>query len=275
MNKRTGWERENRTHFDSIAAEYEAVRPEWIGEIFRDIQEYTKPTQGKNAAEIGVGTGKATAPILSMGYNVTAVEINPSMAAYSLNRFKSFPNFSVVVSSFEDVPLKENSFDLIYAASSIHWVDAEIGLPKARRLLKDNGVIALFRYNEVASIDDELYKEVHKIHSRYYGSYYNVPYSEPVRKTHEDFYKPEEIYKGFRFKDLQSYGFRDVTMQFYDVTLGYSADEYIALLSTLADFRNLPENVRAPLYKELKGMIDGSGGKYKTDYVFQLYLGRK
>lgn len=275
MSKHTGWEREYRTHFDTIVAEYEIIRPEWISDIFDDIAEYAKSKQIKNAIEIGVGTGKATTPILNMGYNVTAIEINHQMAKFSSNRFKDNNNFNVIISSFEEALLEENSYDLIYAASAFHWVDAEIGLPKALRLLIDDGTIALFRYNEIASPTNKLYNEVRKIHNQYYDSYYEIPYSQPIRKTHDDFYTADEIYKGFRFENLQSYGFRDVSMKFYDVTLSYDADKYIALLDTLSDHRNLPDNIRIPFYEKTRKAIENSGGSYKVDYVFQLYLGRK
>jgi len=267
--------KEYRTHFDSIVTEYEFVRPEWISAIYDDIFKYTKSNIGKNAIEVGVGTRKATIPFLNMGYNITAIEINPSMAEYSKNRFNNYSNFNVVISSFEDAVLEKNSFDLIYAASAFHWVDAEIGLPKALRLLKKDGTIALFRYNEIASVDDALYNKIRQLHNQYYDRFYEIPYQEPVRKIHSDFYKPVEIYKGFRFYDLQSFGFHDVTMKFYDVTLEYTADKYIALLDTLSDHRNLPEDVKVPFYSKTKEAIENSGGIYKVDYVFQLYLGRK
>lgn len=275
MNKNTGWEREYRTHFDSIVTEYEFVRPEWLNAIFDDILSYSKSSTGKNAIEVGVGTGKATLPFLNMGYNITAIEINPQMAKYSKNRFDNYSNFDVIVSSFEDVVLTKNSFDLIYAASAFHWVDADIGLPKVLQLLKKDGVIALFRYNEVATVDDMLYKKIRQIHNQYYDKYYGITYEQPIQKTHNDFYNPDEIYKGFRFESLEKYGFRDVCMKFYDVTLEYNADQYIALLETLSDHRELPENVKNPFYQETRKTIKNSGGNYKVDYVFQLYLGRK
>ncbi len=275
MSNHTGWEREYRTHFDSIVAEYETIRPEWTSDIFADITKYAKPDQNKTAIEIGIGTGKATTPILNMGYNVTAIEINPQMAEFSANRFKAYNNFNIMISSFEDAPLDGNSYDLIYAASAFHWVDAEIGLPKALRLLKDGGAIALFRYNEIASVDDKLFNDLYNIRNQYYNHYYKLPYSQPIRKAHNDFYKPEEIYKGFRFESLQSYGFRDISMKFYDVTLEYTPDEYISLLNTLSDHRNLPDDIRIPFYSKTKEAIEASGGNYKIDYVFQLYLGRK
>lgn len=64
-------------------------------------------------------------------------------------------------------------------------------------------------------------------------------------------------------------------MKFYDITLEYSVDEYIAFLNTVSGHRNLPDDIRVPFYSNIKEAIENSGGAYKTDYVSQLYLGKK
>ena len=38
---KTGWERDNRTHFDEIVATYDMVRPEYPNELFADIFKYS------------------------------------------------------------------------------------------------------------------------------------------------------------------------------------------------------------------------------------------
>jgi len=60
MQNRTGWERENRTHFDEIVLEYDRVRPDYPAALFEDALMYAGPGQGMKALEIGAGTGKAT-----------------------------------------------------------------------------------------------------------------------------------------------------------------------------------------------------------------------
>ncbi|MFA6729696.1 MAG: hypothetical protein WCR95_01700 [Eubacteriales bacterium] len=57
---KTGWERNNRTHFDEIVANYEKVRWDYPDELFADIIRYAGRGAGKRAVEIGAGTGKAT-----------------------------------------------------------------------------------------------------------------------------------------------------------------------------------------------------------------------
>lgn len=270
----TGWERNKRTHFNDIVAEYDRMRPEYPSELFDDIIKYSKNTTGKSAVEIGAGTGKATAPILNAGYEVTAVEIGPNMADFLLKRFSGYKGFNVVVSSFEDAVLKEDGYDLIYAASAFHWVDAETGCPKAFRLLKDGGTVALFRYNAVAADGDALYEEIQQIYEKFYYSYYTSNIR-PKKKTREDFEKPSEIYISYRFEDLKAYGFRDISMKFYDGIKTFNADEYISLLETMSDHRSLPASNRTSLFDGVRKAIIKHCNRHKVDYVYQLYMGRK
>ena len=56
-NVKTGWERENKVHFDEIVANYDKARWVYPVELFSDIFEYMGAGH-KNALEIGAGTGK-------------------------------------------------------------------------------------------------------------------------------------------------------------------------------------------------------------------------
>ncbi|WP_033168186.1 class I SAM-dependent methyltransferase [Clostridium sp. KNHs205] len=270
----TGWERNKRLHFNDIVENYDKMRPEYPQEIFEDVINYSNALTGKGAIEIGAGTGKATHPFLDAGYDVTAIEIGSNMADFLLKRFSGHKGFNVVVSSFEDAVLQESSFDLIYSATAFHWIDAEIGCQKAFRLLKDGGTIALFRYNAIAANGDELYDEIQAIYEKHYYSYYTSD-TRPIKKTKEDFEKPSEIYNSFRFEDLRTYGFKDVSMKFYDGYKTFNADEYITWLETMSDHRGLPDSNRKILYAGIKEAIIEHGNHHKIDFIFQLYMGRK
>jgi len=270
-NIKTGWERDNRTHFDEIVVNYDKVRWDYPAELFADIIKYSGSVNRK-ALEIGAGTGKATAPFLNAGYDVTAVEMGGNMADFISEKFKDYANFSVIVSTFEEAELEENSYDLIYAASAFHWVDAEIGCPKVIRLLKNGGTFALFRNNLIRGY--ETYEETKELYEKYYLSVYpKNKASSP--KTREELSSPFGINHGYRFSNMEQYGFIDITMKFYEVTLTYSTDEYIALLDTMSDHRSLPERNKMALYAGIKDVINSHGGSCKQDYLYQLYVGKK
>ena len=275
---KTGWERENRTHFDDIVVNYDKVRWDYPAELYADIFEYLGAGH-TTALEIGAGTGKATAtaPILNVGYDVTAVEMGVNMSEFILEKFKRQTNFKVINATFEDAMLQDDSYDLIYAASAFHWVDAQIGCPKVYRLLKNDGVFALFRNNAVQNDGNETYDEIQAVYDKHYYSHYKSD-QRPVKISemkYEDFLKPAEIYRGFRFENLEQYGFKDITMKLYDASRAYGADEYIAFLDTMSDHRAMPEENRMALYAGIKEAILKHGGQLKMDFIFQLYMGRR
>ncbi|MCL2203184.1 MAG: class I SAM-dependent methyltransferase [Defluviitaleaceae bacterium] len=272
MANGTGWARGRRVHFDEIVEGYDRARGGYPSELYADIFNYNQG--GKKAIEIGAGTGLATIPFLNNGYNVTAIEMGANMVDFLMQKFSGNQNFSVINDTFENASVDGEAYDIIYAASAFHWVDAEMGCPKVLRLLKDGGTFALFRNNTVPADGEVLYEEIQSAYEKHYNSYYTSS-KRPIKKTVEDFWKPSEIYTSFRFESMEQYGFRDVTMKFYNASRTYSADEYIALMDTMSDNRALPENNRTNLYADIKNAIERHGGQHTVDYMYQLYMGRK
>jgi len=259
-----------RTHFNDIVENYDKIRPEYPDKLFMGIIEFTGAGK-KKALEIGAGTGKATTPFLDAGYDVTAIEITANMAEFLRKRFKGYKDFNVICAAFEDAVLNDGIYDLIYAANAFHWVNAEIGCSKAFRLLKDGGVFALFRYTGVQAIFEEKFEEIRPVYDKYFRSYYN----QSERILPDVYGHLNQILRRFGFNDLKDYGFDDITMKLYETSLMFSADEYVALLETYSDHRHLPEENKAALYAGIKDVILRHGGRYKADYTFQLYMGRK
>ena len=274
---KTGWERHNRVVFNEITENYEKVRWGWIPEIFEDIVKYSSPSTGKNALEIGAGTGKATEHILEAGYNVLAVEMSENMSDFLKQKFNETQDLKVLTSTFEDAELEDSVYDLIYAASAFHWVDADIGCPKVFRLLKDKGVFALIRGNGERVREGKLYDAVNIVYDKYYYSHYEKWDREKsiADMTVEDYLKPSEIERGFRFKGMEEYGFTDVTMKIYKTRKQHTADEHIKLLDTFSDHIALPEENRKALYDGVAEAINKNGGIQEITYDYQLYMGRK
>jgi len=286
-NTKTGWERENRVHFDEIAVNYDKYRWDYPAELFADAIQYSWhgnskesecfKTSGLKALEIGAGTGKSTTPFLDAGYNVTAIEMSANMSAFLLDKFKVYPNFNVITSTFEEARLYDDSYDLIYAASAFHWIDADVGCPKVMRLLKKDGAFVLFRNNTVRSNETGIFEAVNEAYEKHYYAHY-PNHKRPIdifKMNFDDFLKPEEVYRGFRFNSLQEYDFSDVTMKLYNAKQMYSPNEYISLMDTMSDHRALPEHYRESLYADIKKAIVNHGGQIKMSFIFHLYMGRK
>jgi SAM-dependent methyltransferase len=197
-----------------------------------------------------------------------------NLSEFIINKFKGQPNFKVITAAFEDAVLLDGSYDLVYAASAFHWVDAEIGCPKVYRLLKSGGVFALMRNDDYTADGDALYEEIQDAYKKHYYSYYTSK-ERSKRHSFHDLSGPAGILAGFGFKDLRAYGFGGVIMKFYEKTHTYNADDYVALMDTMSDKRQLPKGNREALYAGVKEAINKHGGQYSQNTVFTLYMGRK
>jgi SAM-dependent methyltransferase len=280
ITDKSGWERENRSHFDEIITEYDHLRPNYPEELISAVVDYVGERSRPVALEIGAGTGKATSPILSAGFAVTAVEVGAGMAEFLVQKYAKRIDFAVTVSSFEEAELIDDSYDLVYAASAFHWVDAEVGVPKIFRILRSNGVLALWRYNYTGGGDgtivagETIDQAIQHVYDKHFFSYYTAKPHSFTRST-DWYWTPEGIHNGYGFADMSNYGFIDITKLLFSGTKRYTADEYVAFLGTMADHRNLPESNRDLLFQGIKEIINTFGGIYHWHCLFQLYMGRK
>ncbi|HWS52239.1 MAG TPA: class I SAM-dependent methyltransferase [Microbacterium sp.] len=129
-------------HFEAQASNYQQSRPPYPPELWATLRERGLLHPGTRALDIGAGTGQATGPMLAAGLHVTAVEPGARLAALLA---EAFPAAEVIVGRAEDLELRAASFDLVVAATSIHWMDLDILLPKIARLLKPTGRLLVWR----------------------------------------------------------------------------------------------------------------------------------
>ena len=90
--------------------------------------------------DLGAGTGKLTAALLAAGHRVTALEPLPEMRAILT---ETLPAATAIDGRAEDLPLPDNTFDAVVAASAFHWFDREPALDEITRVLRPPGVLGL------------------------------------------------------------------------------------------------------------------------------------
>ncbi|GAB1819052.1 class I SAM-dependent methyltransferase [Herbidospora sp. RD11066] len=99
----------------------------------------TKPTSGSRVLDLGAGTGKLTAALVTVGADVIAVEPDPAMLA-ELRR--SLPGVRALLGSAEAIPLPDASVDVVVAGNAMHWFDMDVAGPEIARVLVPGGVLA-------------------------------------------------------------------------------------------------------------------------------------
>lgn len=126
--------------FDGVAKQYDDARPEYPAEVFEILQTRCGLVAGSRVLEVGAGTGKATLPLLELGARVTAIEPGGNLAT-ELRARAGTRALTVIESTLEAASL-ETDFDLVVAATSFHWVDPVVAIPKVAAALRARGWFA-------------------------------------------------------------------------------------------------------------------------------------
>lgn len=135
-----------RVLFDGVAGRYDATRQGYPPEIADAVVANAAIGPGAAVLEIGCGTGQFTRELAGRALDLTAIDIGAAMvAAARRNVADAAARFEVC--SFEDFT-GSGPFDLIVSATAFHWVDPGVGLPKAARLLRPGGWLALLATGE-------------------------------------------------------------------------------------------------------------------------------
>ncbi|MGW3009866.1 class I SAM-dependent methyltransferase [Streptomyces sp. NPDC001219] len=128
--------------FDMAAAQYAASRPSYPPALFDAIEELCGASlAGTRVADVGAGTGIATALLRERGAEVIAVEPGEAMARECR---KALPQVLVVRGDGNALPLADASCDLIAYAQSWQWTDPARSVPEALRVLSPAGALAIW-----------------------------------------------------------------------------------------------------------------------------------
>ena len=253
--------------FDTVADTYEKLRPGYVDELYQTIFEYKSINNLSHAAEIGIGGGQATLPILRTGCKLTAIDYGENFCNICREKFKEYPDFSVISGKFEDVDFC-GKYDLIYSASAFHWIPEEIGYKKVYDMLKDGGVFARFANHPYRDKGNpELSAEMDEIYADYYCKYHNKQQESLIEYSEEQAKNRAEI--------ALKYGFTDIQYKLFYRTRTFTAKEYITLLGTYSDHIAIEENIRNEFFSKIEDSINRHGGKITIYDTIDLQLARK
>lgn len=130
-------------HFESMAADYATARPPYPPALFQRLRTDGVIGPGKRVLEVGAGTGLATREVAATGAEVVALEPGRELATLLA---KEIEGVSVIIDTLERAALPNGSFHSVLAATSMHWVDLSIALPKLHAALRPSGRLAVWRH---------------------------------------------------------------------------------------------------------------------------------
>lgn len=131
-----------RSQFDTVAQQYAAARPDYPAELYDTIgAALPKPWSDIDVLDVAAGTGIATRQLAERAARVLAVELSGAMLAELL---ATSPGIPAVRGSGNALPVRDASVDLITYAQAFHWIDPARAVPEVLRVLRPDGVLALW-----------------------------------------------------------------------------------------------------------------------------------
>lgn len=254
--------------FDTVAPTYEKFRPGYVPELYRMIFDYIPIGPDSHVVEVGSGGGQATAPMLTTGCRLTAVECGEKFSHLLREKFKEYKDFSVVTAKFEDADFAPESCDLVFAATSFHWVPEAVGYPKVYEMLRSGGAFARFRnhaYKDKGNL--ALAEEIDALYDQYYDGFYGKK-SPPLAEFTEEQARDRAMI-------AEKHGFTDIRYALFHRQRTFTADEYIELLGTYSDHIAIEESIRKTFFAKIREAILRHGGTITIYDTIDLQLARK
>lgn len=254
---------EQRFTFDGVASLYNASRPLYPDALFADVIDFAELQAKDQVLEIGCGTGQATESFARRNFSVLALDPGAELIAVAQERLAEFPRVRFEQTTFEAWPNDRQSFKLIAAAQSFHWVSPELRLAGTAALLAPEGTLAVFG-NVPMKPEPPLSEKFAGIYARHAPQLAGPPV--------EAWYLPDGP---FARELRQSDHFEAPAHHCYCWSRSHTARSYTDLLRTLSSYRLLTEDQRETLLSELADAIDAHGGVFELHYETHLYLAKR
>jgi SAM-dependent methyltransferase len=234
-----------RDTFDSAAEHYQRARPDYPHELFDVLVELAELRPGDRLLELGAATGKATLPLARRGFQVTALEPGPHLAAAARRNLAGFDT-ELIEARFEDWTVV-GDFDLVFAATAWHWIDPKTKYKKAWQRLRPRGHLAFWSATHVfPDHSDPFFREIQTVYDEI-GE--RLPSADALPR-------PGEL--GDERAAIAATGLFDpVQVRQFEWEQVYDAEGYIELLDTFSGHIAMQSWQRTRLYGEIRKRVAG------------------
>lgn len=260
--------REQRLVFGEVAELYDQHRPAYPDALIDELVAVAGLEAGAVVLEVGPGTGKATAMFAARGFGVLGVEPSTEMAAVARRVCAGYPRVQIEQADFERWDPAGRTFRLLYAAQAWHWVEPDVGFPKAAAVLTPGGVLAAFWNRPVwaaAELREAVLEAYHETVPELLAE------TDPIHPGGLVLTDGDDWRHGVAATD----GLGDVDVRDYEWCLRYSAAAYVALLQTHSTVRALEPQQREALVGAVERAIESHGDELTLPIVTLLCLARR
>lgn len=151
--------------FSPLASDYARYRPHYPPALFDWLAALAPSRQ--LAWDVATGNGQAAIALAERFVRVVATDASSAQLAHATAR----NNVEYVCEHAEASALADQSVDLITVAQALHWFDMEGFFTEAKRVLKPNGLIAVWCYQNIEA-DGELNQVLQHYYHEVVGHYW-------------------------------------------------------------------------------------------------------
>jgi hypothetical protein len=211
--------------FSAQAEDYAKYRPTYPPELFNHILQFVK--EKDCAWDCATGNGQAAKVLADNFTQVEATDLSEEQIKNAVQQ----DNIRYRVSTAEQTPFADNSFDLITIATAYHWFNWKAFYDEATRVGKNGCVVAAWSYHVFYSTDEAITAIIRHFYQDIIKEYWDRE-----RKYVEDRYASVE----FDFTPLPEKGF--------DLPLQWKKENLLGYLSTWSAVQQYQKkNGRSPL----------------------------
>lgn len=234
--------------FELVADVYERARPEYPAEAIAWLTERLELREGRTVLDLGAGTGKLTRALVATGAHVIAVEPGEAMRAELV---RAVPDARALRGAAEDIPLPDSSVDAITVGQAFHWFRHDEALPELHRVLRAGGGIGLLWNSR--DQDAPLQRVVNDLIATLVPPKRAVAFGSSGRLADSDLFGPMEER---RFSFVQE----------------LDAEALVDRIASISFVAAAPQAERRRIERELRGLVDVTGGIVAFPYVTDVYV---
>ncbi len=237
-----------KDHFSGHASAYARYRPEYPSELYDWLATLT----GRREIALDAATGSGQAAVGLARHYQLVIATDGSVA--QLRNAQPHPHVVYVANLAEQPALQDHSIDLATVAQGAHWFDHGRFHPQMRRVLRADGVLALWTYGLVA-VAPELDPIVRRFYEHVVG-----PYWPPERRHVENAYR-----------DLP-FPWREVAAPPFELRLDWTVDDFIGYAGTWSATQRYTKVSGADPLPALRAEIAGPWGCGSRRVLWPLHL---
>lgn len=177
-----------KDHFSERTKDYAAFRPTYPAALFEYLSGISQDKE--TAWDCATGNGQSAQELSKYFSQVLATDASTRQIEQATKR----KNIIYSVSVAEQTSIETGSVDLVTVAQALHWFDLEKFFLEVKRVLKPNGVLAVWSYN-LLNIRPDIDEVINHFYEETLESYW-----QPERRMVEEGYAEIQ----FPFKQIKT-----------------------------------------------------------------------